>query len=356
TSPQPGATGRIQEGHDLVTGSTVYVMDGAYTEDLWISKNDFNLIGSGRTVTTVTGRTTGFADFGMGGNFTVNAADVTISGFKLQSGLVDVGKVGTVIYLKGLAGNAPMNLNLYDNEIVSQAATTPDGNYDVNGIETDYGNFSGVQIHNNRFTGTPTDGYNGIYVNGAVDGANVSRRNPLKIQNNTFMGNVQRAVAVETSNTLISDNTITTSLAVGDAWSGIQVRSGQPAGSNTVSNITIRDNVISGFTWGLKLGMNVATYGVDQGLTDITVNSNTIVGGTTGVLVMSSAENVRLRQNRFAALTGFAVENTDADANILDARRNWWGDRTGPFHATTNPNGNGEAVDDLVQFAPFQVV
>ena len=36
----------------------------------------------------------------------------------------------------------------------------------------------------------------------------------------------------------------------------------------------------------------------------------------------------------------------------VDARFNWWGDMTGPFHAT-NPGGQGNPVSDRVQFQPW---
>ena len=37
----------------------------------------------------------------------------------------------------------------------------------------------------------------------------------------------------------------------------------------------------------------------------------------------------------------------------VDARSNWWGDVTGPFHTTLNPSGLGNAVSDLVLFDPW---
>lgn len=45
------------------------------------------------------------------------------------------------------------------------------------------------------------------------------------------------------------------------------------------------------------------------------------------------------------------VANWNAPA--LDARYNWWGDATGPYHAKTNPGGAGENVGDNVLFYPW---
>jgi len=37
----------------------------------------------------------------------------------------------------------------------------------------------------------------------------------------------------------------------------------------------------------------------------------------------------------------------------LDARWNWWGDPSGPYHPTLNPEGRGDRVSDGVEFAPW---
>ena len=38
---------------------------------------------------------------------------------------------------------------------------------------------------------------------------------------------------------------------------------------------------------------------------------------------------------------------------MVDARNNWWGDASGPYHETDNPGGNGVEVSDRVVFMPF---
>lgn len=47
---------------------------------------------------------------------------------------------------------------------------------------------------------------------------------------------------------------------------------------------------------------------------------------------------------------GLAVWNWDEQ---LDARRNYWGDSTGPYHATLNPNGLGDEIRGDVLFDPW---
>jgi len=39
-------------------------------------------------------------------------------------------------------------------------------------------------------------------------------------------------------------------------------------------------------------------------------------------------------------------------AGLINAKNNWWGDATGPYH-TTNPDGLGDTVSDYVDFTPW---
>jgi hypothetical protein len=48
----------------------------------------------------------------------------------------------------------------------------------------------------------------------------------------------------------------------------------------------------------------------------------------------------------------FGVRNIDPNITV-DARYNWWGDSTGPFHPVLNPGGLGDAVSDYVLFEPW---
>ncbi|HYW69135.1 MAG TPA: right-handed parallel beta-helix repeat-containing protein, partial [bacterium] len=51
---------------------------------------------------------------------------------------------------------------------------------------------------------------------------------------------------------------------------------------------------------------------------------------------------------------GVAVNGVPTNGFILDAEDNWWGDPTGPYHATVNPTGLGEKVTDYVDFDPYR--
>ena len=49
----------------------------------------------------------------------------------------------------------------------------------------------------------------------------------------------------------------------------------------------------------------------------------------------------------------FGLKN-DNPSYTVQAQNNWWGDLTGPYHATLNPAGQGNAVSDYVDFEPFR--
>lgn len=68
-------------------------------------------------------------------------------------------------------------------------------------------------------------------------------------------------------------------------------------------------------------------------------DSNPVIGG-------SLANANRIYQN-----TDFGVENKSTDS-VINAKYNWWGDATGPTHAT-NPSGIGDKVSDYVDFGNF---
>jgi hypothetical protein len=52
---------------------------------------------------------------------------------------------------------------------------------------------------------------------------------------------------------------------------------------------------------------------------------------------------------------GLAVHVVSPGRALVDARMNWWGSSTGPYHPTLNPGGLGDEVSDSVQFDPWNV-
>ena len=57
---------------------------------------------------------------------------------------------------------------------------------------------------------------------------------------------------------------------------------------------------------------------------------------------------------RYNSIHDNAMEGVaNSNSTPLDARNNWWGNASGPYHATLNPGGLGETVGDQVLFDPW---
>jgi len=81
---------------------------------------------------------------------------------------------------------------------------------------------------------------------------------------------------------------------------------------------------------------------------EISLNTATLSGG--GVYVLDAAATISTCEFEGNG-TGIHVQGF-AQTDV-DARWNWWGDPSGPFHPALNPEGLGEPVTDYVDFAPW---
>ncbi|RIK38230.1 MAG: hypothetical protein DCC55_21725 [Chloroflexi bacterium] len=82
------------------------------------------------------------------------------------------------------------------------------------------------------------------------------------------------------------------------------------------------------------------------------LSSSILHNNGNGVQIVSTHRvTTQLTNNQFAHNSGLAVRNGTPD-NAIDARNHWWGDLTGPRHAS-NPEGKGDAVSDGVLFDPW---
>ncbi|MCB0190769.1 MAG: hypothetical protein KDJ65_02395 [Anaerolineae bacterium] len=70
-----------------------------------------------------------------------------------------------------------------------------------------------------------------------------------------------------------------------------------------------------------------------------------------GLEALSGSDPV-IENSQFFNTQNLAVFN-DSPAVLVDARLNWWGDASGPFHPTLNPTGVGDQVSDGVLFEPW---
>lgn len=80
------------------------------------------------------------------------------------------------------------------------------------------------------------------------------------------------------------------------------------------------------------------------------IRDNAAAGTAGGVHVARS--QVRLVNGELAG-NGLALFVEGQPAQPVDARFNWWGDTSGPYHPLHNPSGLGDEVGDHVDFVPW---
>jgi hypothetical protein len=136
----------------------------------------------------------------------------------------------------------------------------------------------------------------------------------------------------------LSDITVSRNSLAGNAI-GIQVRA-----QNRGSSIGISDNKIAG-----KDGFGT---GVLLDSTGVTIEKNSIRRNATGIEARKVRDNA-IHNNNIARNENYGVDATAlSPGEAIDATNNWWGEPSGPKHAT-NPNGIGDRVTDKVKFDPW---
>ena len=344
---------KIQAAIDAASpGDTIIVDDGTYVQDLSINATKTNLeikpdAGASVTIKGVQNVPEGSWPLALP-NIEINADGVRIHGFTIESPDYAAG-----YYSSGMIIGAS-GVEIYDNTFrvtsaaglgeISQAIQTYHESAKP-GVDV-----SGLNIHNNKFTNLSAGvaGYEGIYINLDEGG------NTVTVQYNEFTGGVVRAITTERSRTTIKGNAIITDLAPGlpGGYQGINVGG---ANDGNVASVSVTGNTINGsasgkgFKYGLKLG-----YSGTSTFTNVSVIGNTIQMNDVGVLVRFSANGIIVSWNNLVENTNYGVSVTDTTETV-NATYNWWGDWTGPYHATLNPNGLGDNVADYVDFEPWLI-
>lgn len=107
----------------------------------------------------------------------------------------------------------------------------------------------------------------------------------------------------------------------------------------------IQDNIFTACstnTGSKGLGLSAAARVIHNRFADLSPPSR--------AAVKVYASSPVLRNNLFERNgIGISTEN----AGPVDARWNWWGDSTGPYHASLNPGGQGDEVQGNVEFIPW---
>ncbi len=123
--------------------------------------------------------------------------------------------------------------------------------------------------------------------------------------------------------------------------------------SGATLELTIEGNQLTGGgatdADGVSIGIEHADGGIVAAVTD-----NTISGWEYGIRLNGTrvdAANSYANNNEISGNDLFGLYN--GGTGTLNATCNWWGDPSGPYHPTANPDGQGDAVSDRVVFTPW---
>jgi hypothetical protein len=177
----------------------------------------------------------------------------------------------------------------------------------------------------------------------------------LDVTGGTFNNNTAKGInLVKTSNATFTD--ITANNNGGAPGGGFGVCLWEWDGTSedlTFNNPMLIDNATDGFLIGCETGMTVRNLAITCG----TMTGN----GRAGLFVYRASdwgegviEDVVITQSSITGNGQWGVAAIMAYEDI-DARHNWWGSSSGPYHTTLNPGGTGDAVSDNVTFEPWLV-
>ncbi|WP_372947734.1 right-handed parallel beta-helix repeat-containing protein, partial [Mariniphaga sp.] len=156
------------------------------------------------------------------------------------------------------------------------------------------------------------------------------------------------------SNNTISGITLPSGYTPGADWYGepTNVWYGFAINGNSYGQVAFTGNTIVKGTTALETHGIRYVHGYAHAPAT-TIIDNTINNLDYGIYLPANLENVGaidINSNSISGNSEYGVYN--AATTTVDASPNWWGDPTGPNHAT-NPCGEGNAVSDNVEFDPW---
>ncbi|UCD27886.1 MAG: hypothetical protein JSV03_12380, partial [Planctomycetota bacterium] len=337
-------------------GDSIEVDGGIYTENLTINKQNLRIRSTGVGGTsTIKAAVLGFVIDVQAGASNLTLGGASGNGFKIQS---NIATASTMIHVDNNNG-VEISHNEIDTSNILPAAISA----------------RAIYVSTNGATNLTIDG-NSIIQNDdditvLVDGPVTN----LIIRNNVITG-----PAAGNSQSVTFNDTSTVDIAnihnntINGATSNINL------GANKVDKITYDANTFTNTTGAIQVQETVED--ADIQLTNLTIINNTFnntaglntyafqiapsVEAETGVNKDLEYASTRLNYNVFNVDMGRKAGGNPVEvvANLADpgagtlpdlkAERNWWGDATGPYNATTNPTANGVDVSDKVDYEPWQ--
>ncbi|MGV3607377.1 MAG: beta strand repeat-containing protein, partial [Planctomycetaceae bacterium] len=296
---QNGATGRIQEGVNLLadgslTGSarTVNVLAGTYAENVDISKS-LTLRGANYAIDAVTGVRTAesIIDPASGSAITLNTNavyDATIQGFELRD--ATAGNFNTNVGTR--------NIQFANNRAIGVTGSGLAIDLGLLGITTNvtaFGNlFSGISANAMQFNNSAGGLLNVDIQNNKVDttgnaGINTNSLTSAILSNNVIQNTTQQAIQVAGT----ANGTLTIS-------------------NNTISNANTSNDATRG---AIRIGSG------SFNATSLAITNNAITGGNNGLFINSSANPapITLTGNTFASQSNAAIAFGTGAAGFVDA-------------------------------------
>jgi len=357
----------IQSGIDMVAGSTVHVAAGTYDEQVVIDKN-LTLQGQGDSTVIKPSQATANA-FQL---FSRKAAPADVAPIVVASG-----SGSTSVTIKDLkvdgsdVSSVPTGAGFFTAIQYSHCSGTVDS-VTVDGINiqhTGHGMWLSAWEHaaTVEVTGCTISGYNwdGICADRSMLTVNIHDNTITGAGVTTNPDNTQNAIQVGRGVTgTISGNTISENMYEDPDWYSIGIM----LYSIHEGVVVVEGNRI----WNCDSAVHI--YYADNTIVRNNVLTNNVVGGVTfeGTSDYNLITSNELSNNKYGIDHDSDTPGPHNEAHYnnifgnteygvfsnpryeIDATKNWWGDASGPTHAS-NPAGSGDAVSDNVDFDPWLV-
>ena len=84
-----------------------------------------------------------------------------------------------------------------------------------------------------------------------------------------------------------------------------------------------------------------------------TFSNNTITNNKIGIRLLAPSKDNVAYENSIHDNRIYGIDASGNGGYDIDARNNWWGDESGPYHSSENQKGKGDNVTDYVKFDPW---
>ena len=225
-------------------------------------------------------------------------------------------------------------------------------------ITADHVNFSGFKLINGNVGITINANNSNIHHNNCSDiinGITINNNNNT-VFFNICVNNQNYGIMVDDQDNYVHHNTCSNSKDFGIfIWGG---------SNSTIANNIVTSNTNVGIMNGLRSNdNNISNNEISHNQIGIDIfyysNNNEIIGNTItendiGILVDYWSIDNNAFSNNIYNNAEFGINASLNNGTQIDARLNWWGNDSGPYHPDANPTGKGDNITDDVDFNPWR--